>query len=636
VLDRTAQALNSAAETVRPGETVRRLRRWLNPRRPARLIRLWRREAPAAMVRAAERTAEFFRASWRVLRTEGILGAARHSWQFFATRTFSSLTRRIIFLNIFGLVALVLSILQFSQLRAGLIEASVRSLQVQGEMIAGAIAGAATVENDSSITVDPNRMLDLQAGEIYGPADDNYGFEFSINPERVAPLLRRLVLPTNTRARIYGPDGSLIIDSRSVSGGSDVLGSDLPLPNAKPGLMERTFIAIRTWLGRGDLPRYRELGAENGKGYPEVVQALAGHNESIIRLDDRGRVIVSVAVPVKRSREVRGALLLSTQGGDIDQRVEAERLKVLKMFGIAAGVMVLLSVLLASTIAGPVRRLSEAAELVRRRTTGRVDIPDFTRRRDEIGHLSGALRDMTGALYSRIAAIESFAADVAHELKNPLTSLRSAVETLPLAKTEESRGRLLAVIQHDVRRLDRLISDIADASRLDAEMQRQVSAPVDLGRLLKTVTAGVNEIKRDDLVKVTLAFEGGGSHAFVVPGHDSRLGQVINNLIDNARSFSSPGGTVRITCRRLKGEIELTVDDDGPGINADAMEKIFERFYTDRPHQGFGQNSGLGLSISLQIVEAHGGRLWAENRMAASVSEAQVLGARFILRLPAV
>jgi two-component system sensor histidine kinase ChvG len=636
VLDRTAQALNSAAETVRPGETVRRLRRWLNPRRPARLIRLWRREAPAAMVRAAERTAEFFRASWRVLRTEGILGAARHSWQFFATRTFSSLTRRIIFLNIFGLVALVLSILQFSQLRAGLIEASVRSLQVQGEMIAGAIAGAATVENDSSITVDPNRMLDLQAGEIYGPADDNYGFEFSINPERVGPLLRRLVLPTNTRARIYGPDGSLIIDSRSVSGGSDVLGSDLPLPNAKPGLMERTFIAIRTWLGRGDLPRYRELGAENGKGYPEVVQALAGHNESIIRLDDRGRVIVSVAVPVKRSREVRGALLLSTQGGDIDQRVEAERLKVLKMFGIAAGVMVLLSVLLASTIAGPVRRLSEAAELVRRRTTGRVDIPDFTRRRDEIGHLSGALRDMTGALYSRIAAIESFAADVAHELKNPLTSLRSAVETLPLAKTEESRGRLLAVIQHDVRRLDRLISDIADASRLDAEMQRQVSAPVDLGRLLKTVTAGVNEIKRDDLVKVTLAFEGGGSHAFVVPGHDSRLGQVINNLIDNARSFSSPGGTVRITCRRLKGEIELTVDDDGPGINPDAMEKIFERFYTDRPHQGFGQNSGLGLSISLQIVEAHGGRLWAENRMAASVSEAQVLGARFILRLPAV
>jgi two-component system, OmpR family, sensor histidine kinase ChvG len=300
--------------------------------------------------------------------------------------------------------------------------------------------------------------------------------------------------------------------------------------------------------------------------------------------------------------------------------------------------MVLLSVLLASTIAGPVRRLSEAAELVRRRITGRVDIPDFTRRRDEIGHLSGSLREMTKALYSRIAAIESFAADVAHELKNPLTSLRSAVETLPLAKTEESRGRLLSVIEHDVRRLDRLISDISDASRLDAEMQRQEAAPVDLGRLLKTVTTVADEVKQENGVRVTLTFEGGGANSFVVPGRDSRLGQVINNLIDNARSFSPPGGTVRVACRRLRGEVEIVVDDDGPGINPVAMEKIFERFYTDRPHQGFGQNSGLGLSISLQIVEAHGGRLWAENRVATpSAGEpATVLGARFVVRLPAI
>jgi two-component system sensor histidine kinase ChvG len=276
--------------------------------------------------------------------------------------------------------------------------------------------------------------------------------------------------------------------------------------------------------------------------------------------------------------------------------------------------------------------------LVRRRITGRVDIPDFTRRRDEIGHLSGALRDMTSALYSRIAAIESFAADVAHELKNPLTSLRSAVETLPLAKTDESRTRLLTVIQHDVRRLDRLISDISDASRLDAEMQRQVAAPVDLVKLLKTVTAVANEVKRETPVEVALAFEGGGAVGFMVPGHDSRLSQVINNLIDNARSFSPPGGNVRITCRRFRTEVEITVDDDGPGINPEAMEKIFERFYTDRPHQGFGQNSGLGLSISLQIVEAHGGRLWAENRIAqAGANETpKVLGARFIVRLPAL
>jgi two-component system sensor histidine kinase ChvG len=639
VLDRTTQVLQAAAETVRPGAAFRRVRRALSWRRVRALLDIWLKRTGAAALGAAERAGQFFSSSWHVLRTEGLTGVARHSWQFFVTQGFSSLTRRIVFLNVFGLLALVVTIVPLNQVRQGLIEASVRSLLVQGEMIAGAIAGAATVENDQTITVDPNRLLDLQAGETYGPSDD-FAFEFSINPERVGPLLRRLVGPTNTRARVYGSDGSLILDSRNVNFRGDVVQSDLPSPanTDKPGWPERIYTTVRRWFSGGDLQRYYELGAENGRGYPEVVQALQGQPANVVRVDDRERAIVSVAVPVQRFRAVRGVVLLSTQAGDIDQRIEAERRKLLKTGLIAAAVMVLLSILLASTIAGPVRRLSEAAELVRRRITGRVDIPDFTRRRDEIGHLSGALRDMTNALYSRIAAIESFAADVAHELKNPLTSLRSAVETLPLARSEESRNRLLAVIEHDVRRLDRLISDISDASRLDAEMQRQEAAPLDLARLLRTVTTVANEVKRDNGVKVTLAFEGGSAHGFMVPGHDSRLGQVINNLIDNARSFSPPGGTVRVTCRHLRSEIEVVVDDDGPGINPDAMQKIFERFYTDRPHQGFGQNSGLGLSISLQIVEAHGGRLWAENRVEQLGADQppKVFGARFIVRLPAM
>jgi two-component system sensor histidine kinase ChvG len=276
--------------------------------------------------------------------------------------------------------------------------------------------------------------------------------------------------------------------------------------------------------------------------------------------------------------------------------------------------------------------------MVRRRTGSRVEIPDFTMRRDEIGHLSGALRDMTDALYSRIEAIESFAADVAHELKNPLTSMRSAVETLPLAKSEASRARLLAVIEHDVKRLDRLISDISDASRLDAELQRRETGAIDLTQLLTTVVTIANQVRHDDGVTVSLKFEG-NPRGFVIPGHDSRLGQVVDNLIDNARSFSPQGGTVRIACRRLKQEIEMMIDDDGPGVQSDALEKIFQRFYTDRPHQGFGQNSGLGLSISKQIVEAHDGRLWVENRLAAAGpggDPPKVLGARFIVRLPAV
>ena len=557
---------------------------------------------------------------------------ARSAWQFFVSQSFSSLTRRIVFLNLAGLVALVTGVLYLSQFRAGLIDARVQSLLTQSEIIAGAIAASATVETDS-ITIDPERLLELQAGESYGPSDEALsGIEFPINPERVAPVLRRLVSPTKTRARIYDRDGVLILDSRNLYGRGDVLRFDLPPPNAeRPGFMERAFIALRRWFGRGDLPLYNELGPENGKGYEEVAQALSGAHASMVRVNERGEVIVSVAVPVQRFRAVRGALMLSTQGADIDDMVEAERLAIVKVFFVAAGVMVVLSMLLAGTIAGPVRRLADGAERVRRRIRTRVEIPDFTRRRDEIGELSGALRDMTNALYTRIEAIESFAADVAHELRNPLTSLRSAVETLPVAKTEQSRQRLLAVIEHDVKRLDRLISDISDASRLDAELQRQEAAPIDLAMLLDALVKAANEIRNDD-VKVVLTFESPLSE-FRVAGHDSRIGQVFSNLVDNARSFSPAGGTVRITCRRVRGEVEILVDDEGPGIRPEALDKIFERFYTDRPEQGFGQNSGLGLSISKQIVEAHGGTIHVENRMGGQPS--RVLGARFIVRLPA-
>jgi two-component system sensor histidine kinase ChvG len=556
------------------------------------------------------------------------------AWQIFTNLSLSSLTRRIIFLNVTGLLVLVIGILYLSQFRAGLIDARIQSLMVQGEIIANAIAASGTIDPDGA-TIDPSKLLDLQLGESYDPSEGGApGLDFPINPVRVAPILQRLVSPTNTRARIYERDGTFILDSLALY---DVLRFDLPPPeSSQPNYFQRRFMALRRWLTRGDLPSYRELGQANGKGYEEVADALTGLKSSMVRINDRAEVIVSVAVPVQRFRAVRGALMLSTQGAEIDDMVTAERLAIFRVFLVAATVMVVLSFLLAGTIAGPMRRLAESAEVVRRRIKNRVEIPDFTRRRDEIGHLSGTLRDMTNALYSRIEAIESFAADVAHELKNPLTSLRSAVETLPLARTDESRARLLAVIQHDVKRLDRLISDISDASRLDAEMQRHEVAPVDLIKLLTAVTAVANEVPQDDGVKVTVNFEGGNSQAFIVPGHDSRIGQVITNLIDNARSFSPPGGMVRIMCRRLRNEIEIAVEDDGPGISPDALQKIFERFYTDRPQHGFGQNSGLGLSISKQIVEAHAGRMWAENRMGVPAPDgtATVLGARFVVRLP--
>jgi two-component system sensor histidine kinase ChvG len=286
-----------------------------------------------------------------------------------------------------------------------------------------------------------------------------------------------------------------------------------------------------------------------------------------------------------------------------------------------------------------VRRLADAADRVRRGIKSREEIPDFTSRSDEIGHLSGALRDMTRALYNRIDAIESFAADVAHEIKNPLTSLRSAVETMPLARTEDSRKRLLSVIQHDVRRLDRLISDISDASRLDAELARSEGEPTDVAKLLQAVVSVANDRRHahDPVVELAVEPHRLGRNAFVTLGHDSRLGQVINNLLDNARSFSPPDQVVRVRLRRIGAEIEITVEDDGPGIPPHALERVFERFYTDRPEAGFGQNSGLGLSISRQIVEAHRGTIVAENRIDGvdEDGEPRRIGARFIVRLPA-
>jgi two-component system sensor histidine kinase ChvG len=586
-------------------------------------------EMTAAVVEAERPGEEETRAEPITVRS-----VARSAWHFFLSQSFSSLTRRIVFLNVAGLLALVIGILYLSQFRAGLIDARVQSMRVQGEIIAGAIAAQASVDTNS-ITISPERLMELPSGQTYGPVDDGFSMiDFSINPERVGPLLQRLVTPTKTRARVYDRDASLVVDTRLFG---DVLRVDQPpVGPQRPGFFERAWIALRTWLGRGDLPLYREL--PDGKGYPEVALALAGHTASVVRVNERGEVIISVAVPVKRLSAVRGALLFSTQRGDIDQMVEAERLAVFKVFLVAAAVMVVLSVFLAGTIADPVRRLAAGAESVRRRIRSRVEIPDFTARRDEIGHLSGALREMTRALYTRIEAIESFAADVAHELKNPLTSLRSAVETLPLAKSDNNRARLLAVIEHDVRRLDRLISDISDLSRLEAELQRQEAAPVDLIKLLTTVVTVANEVRDENNVCVTLTCEG-DERTLTVPGHDSRLAQVLNNLIDNARSFSPEGGTVRIACRRRREQVTIVVDDDGPGIRPDALEKIFDRFYTDRPDQGFGQNSGLGLSISRQIIEAHGGRIRAENRIGGAVDgsgEPRVLGARFVIRLPAM
>ena len=442
----------------------------------------------------------------------------------------------------------------------------------------------------------------------------------------------------------------------SIYSSGQVLRFDLPSTGPEGlDLGERVSGWFNRLFQRRDLPLYKEPPGSDGSIYPEVMNALTGSRGAVVRVNEKGELIVSVAVPIQRFRAVLGVLLLSTQAGDIDKIVHAERMAIFRVFGIAALVNVILSLLLASTIATPLRRLSAAAVRVRRGAREREEIPDFSARQDEIGNLSVALRDMTNALYDRIDAIESFAADVSHELKNPLTSLRSAVETLPVAKTPESQKRLLDVIQHDVRRMDRLISDISDASRLDAELARQDSAIVDLRKLLGDLVEIARQVGRKErTVEITFAVDGkvDDKTDFRVYGHDLRLGQVITNLIENARSFvPEDSGRIEVHLARRRGRIRVSVEDNGPGIRAENIERVFERFYTDRPEgEDFGQNSGLGLSISRQIIEAHGGRLYAENipldekpakakkgrKPAEAEAERSWAGARFVVELPAV
>jgi two-component system sensor histidine kinase ChvG len=558
----------------------------------------------------------------------------------------SSLTRRIVSLNLGGLAALVAGFLLLNHFRADIIQARTQSLTIQADIIAAAVGASAAVDTDS-LLVDPDKLLNLPPGDPNLARDDD-SLKFSINPERIGPVLHYLVTPTHTRARIFDRDGQMLLDSRTLAPRNE-RNEAADSPNEDTTFFERLWATLRGFFKgeRALQPIYR--WSTNGMDLPEVAHALRGETTAMTRVNATGETIVSVGVPIERGAAVRGALVLSTRGGDIDKVIARERWGLLRFFLVIAGVMLVLSLSLANTIGEPVRKLADAADRVRRGIRSRQQIPDFTDRSDEIGHLSRALGEMTQALYGRMDAIESFAADVAHELKNPLTSLRSAVETLPRVKNEPSRRRLMEIMQHDVRRLDRLISDISDASRLDAEMARVESAPVDVAQLVRAVVDTLADSPRSRGVALKLRIAPGPDGTrdnYFVMGRDSRLAQVVTNLVDNACSFSKPGGEVRVALRRAgeEGErIEIVVEDDGPGIPDHALERIFERFYTDRPNEGFGENSGLGLSISRQIVQAHSGELWAENRPlppdAAKEDEhgqrRHGAGARFVVSLPA-
>ncbi|MDE2444677.1 MAG: sensor N-terminal transmembrane domain-containing protein [Alphaproteobacteria bacterium] len=549
---------------------------------------------------------------------------------------------RIALINILGLVVLAMGILFFNQYRQSLINARVQSLMVQGQIIAAAIAGSATADT-SAIEINPQSLGD----QINPDGTESYGanLDFPISPETAGPVLRRLLANTTIRAQIIDPGGNLLVDSISLYGGNDIVENGFSKPETLTPLQAawKFFAKPIDWLFSYDYPLHVDYGMDNNSSNPEVAAALNGATVSVVRLNINHEIIVLVSVPVQRFRAVLGALVLSTKGGEIDAVLSAERRVVILTFGFAALVALLLSALLAGTIAQPIRRLSAAAVRVRRGINKRVEIPDFTARKDEIGQLSGSLRDMTTALYQRIEAIEAFAADVSHELKNPLTSLRSAVETLSFVKTDEQRQRLIEIVVHDVKRMDRLITDISDASRLDAELARAEIHPVDLSKLLGSIVGLANETAKPEDAEILLVVQPVTDrhkleNKYAVLGNDGRLGQVFRNLIDNARSFTAAGTKISVRLRRVGADVEVRVEDSGPGIRPENLERVFERFYTDRPHQSFGRNSGLGLAISRQVVEAHKGRIYAENRLGKVEGEGEkpILGARFVVRVPAL
>jgi two-component system sensor histidine kinase ChvG len=515
---------------------------------------------------------------------------------------FSALTWRILAFNALALIVLTAGVILVQASGRGLIEERLTSLQEQANIVAGTLAEYATEPETHTLKV-----------------------------AEAEPLLRQLIAPTRLRGRLYLPGGHLAIDTRDLLARNVVQTGELPALD--------TTSQVKTWFKRlydgimgvrpfAQLQPYSE-GGEDGRIYSEVESALTGVTATAQRVDDRNRLVLSVAVPIQRFTAIYGVLFLSTEGGDIDDILRQERATLIEVFIVALLVMLFSSLYLASTIAEPVKRLAAAADRVRFGLGGRSDIPNFPERTDEIGDLADSLRSMTGGLYDRIDAIESFAADVAHELKNPLTSLASAVEMFSRAKDEESRARLLAIVHGDIKRIDRLITDISDASRLDAELSREVKEPVVLSRLLSTIIeiyrmtdSGVDFVLNDQLPPNAIAL-----------GKDERLGQVFRNLVDNAASFSPPGGKVIVTAVRNDIVARITVEDEGPGIPPDNLESIFERFYTERPGENFGRNSGLGLSIARQIIEGAGGRIYAENRAPDNM---QGSGARLIVELPLV
>lgn len=536
------------------------------------------------------------------------------------SRWVSPLLRRILLVNALPLVLLVAVLLYLDQYQTGLLQAEVLVLREEAKIYAGALGESAVRLSESD--------------------------QPKIDPAIAVPLLHRLTEPTpDAQAKLYGPDGTVIADSRVRAGPSGTITTE-PLP---PPVDRGELLGTIGWLydkvlallpHQDSAPLQVDVtpGAAGIDWQPDVKEVVKldtpGQSHEMppyVRRTRDNRLLVTVAEPVERDSHTVGIVLLTREAREVDSSLFAVRLSILGLLGLALGLTVLLSWYLSLTIARPIQRLTGAAAAMRegQGRSGSVPKP-LLARRDEIGALADALSDSATALWARMDAIEHFAADVAHEIKNPLSSIQSAIETLRRIEDPMQRQRLLAIIAEDVMRLDRLISDISDASRIDAELSRVATERVDVMPILDTLKELDDATRSDDGPRLLIDVPPNAN--LTVRAVADRLVQVLRNLIGNAQSFSPPNGRIWLRAREEPTMVSITVEDEGPGIPEAKVEHIFDRFYSERPTgERFGQHSGLGLSISRQIVEALHGRISAENRRG---SKGQVMGARFVVRLP--
>ena len=524
----------------------------------------------------------------------------------------SPLARKIITFNLLAILVLVAGVLYLNPFRDSLVLQRERGLVVEAQLIADVIEASLPAARSDSV-----------AGA--GGAD-------------ILATLDRIQIPSPVDVYVYDPNQRLV-------GSSSAAARDAPPQAAGLQTDDRTTLitdflngvweAISRVIGTGMIP-YEESGGEP-LVRALVTPALGGETWVNTGVDAAGNTIFSVATPIRQGDAIVGVLAVTSRAGEIDTLVRNEREQVLQMFVIAILVSIGLSLVLASTIANPLSDLAAAAEIGRERNSrkvapGRVRIPDLTARPDEIGRLSGALRAMVTALYDRIDANEQFAADVAHEIKNPLASLRSAIGSLRFVQKPEQRDKLLDVIEHDVRRLDRLVSDISNASRLDSELVKEDEEAFNLLKMITNLSDFMGEEARSKGIEFITDLP---PEPIIIDGLESRLAQVFVNLLSNAISFCEDGDAIRVWARRRENRVLVVVEDTGPGIPDEALTKIFNRFYSERPAGQFGNNSGLGLAISKQIIEAHGGVIWAENiRPTDADVTSEPLGARFVVGLP--